>query len=178
MSLHVLHADLKLDNILVDVDHSPPLLRIADFGISAGIWHPGALGDPSFIPEDHRVPPELAVFDGYRWKTNENGDVRLSLDIWMLGCLLWQLITGIIVEGQSDADFYFVQRVHAGGSALRLALEQANHIHPTIRDLTMSKMSWDEAQRPVADEMLILLRLTSMSSSKASGRHTGNKKGI
>ncbi|NDC63702.1 MAG: serine/threonine protein kinase [Planctomycetia bacterium] len=80
----VLHRDLKPSNILIDEDGRP---HVSDFGLAkrladgASVTHTGAiLGTPCYMS------PEQAA--------GSRGDVGPASDVWSLGAILYQLLTG------------------------------------------------------------------------------------
>jgi len=80
----VLHRDLKPSNILIDVDGQP---RVSDFGLAkrleddGSVTHTGAiLGTPCYMS------PEQAA--------GSRGDVGPTSDVWSLGAILYQCLTG------------------------------------------------------------------------------------
>lgn len=78
-SHHVLHRDLKTNNIFVSDDNTP---KIGDFGISKVLEHTTnkastAVGTPYYLS------PEVCKGQRYSWKS----------DIWALGVILYELCT-------------------------------------------------------------------------------------
>jgi NIMA (never in mitosis gene a)-related kinase len=75
----VLHRDIKLQNVFLTADNQ---IKLGDFGISkflecTGDFAKTALGTPYYLS------PEICSGFKYNYKT----------DIWMLGCLLYELCT-------------------------------------------------------------------------------------
>jgi len=151
--LFFLHGDLKLDNVLVDMGRSPPLARISDFGLMAPMSQSVPDTWMEYLQEDHRMPPEFSVLMDPAtgtWGPNHSRAARFSLDIWMLGCMLWQLITGQIIEGTSGSDFYFVSQAHLNPSPLATSLTAVPHVPLELKKLIMEMLDVNETQRPNA----------------------------
>jgi serine/threonine protein kinase len=86
-ALGIVHRDLKLANLFLARQHDgEPCLKVLDFGISKhanaeeALTHPGALiGSPRYMsPEQFRDPR----------------DVDARSDVWGLGVIFYQLVTG------------------------------------------------------------------------------------
>jgi serine/threonine protein kinase len=80
--VHVVHRDLKLENVLVDRNNH---IRIIDFGFSklfsdsADLFN-SACGSPAY------VAPEIITGTGY----------TTSVDVWSLGVILYALVLGVV----------------------------------------------------------------------------------
>lgn len=81
---NIVHRDLKPDNILVNVDTTDPfrsLAVIADFGLARAT----SPTETFYICTRQYRPPEVIT-------NTAKGDA--SLDIWSLGCVFFELVTG------------------------------------------------------------------------------------
>jgi DNA-binding NarL/FixJ family response regulator len=88
----ILHRDLKPQNILLDLDQNP---YVSDFGLASLLEEPNALtltgeiiGTPAYLaPEQITGPKRPSV----------------SIDVWALGVILYQVITGRLpFKGAND----------------------------------------------------------------------------
>jgi len=100
-SLHIVHRDIKLDNILVE--ESSRMVKLIDFGFSVVISGGQRLkvfcGTPSYMA------PEIVRKQDYDGK---------PVDIWAVGVLLFVMLTGSFpFKGVSEQDLYSkIQRGH------------------------------------------------------------------
>ncbi len=88
----ILHRDLKPANILASLDEGRPTAKVIDFGIAKALH--GALTPKApftrvgqFIGTPAYVSPEQVGFEGQ--------DVDTRADIYSLGCVLYELLTGL-----------------------------------------------------------------------------------
>lgn len=80
-SRKVIHRDLKLENILLDAEHTN--VKICDFGICKAFGKGQLLNDQSGTPA--YIAPEVLA---------EQGAVGYASDLWSLGVMLYALLTG------------------------------------------------------------------------------------
>jgi serine/threonine protein kinase len=78
----IIHRDLKLENILI-ASLSPPLIKIADWGMAA--FAPPSLQLETSCGSPHYASPEIV--NGERYQGN-------ATDIWSCGVILYALLTG------------------------------------------------------------------------------------
>jgi len=93
---HVIHRDIKPDNLLINpVDHS---LRLCDFGSACKISSKQILTDYA-ATRWYRAPELLVRFNDY----------GPGVDMWGLGCVMAELLTGQpFFAGQTDLDQLFI----------------------------------------------------------------------
>jgi len=95
--VNVIHRDLKLENIMVDIEKEPSgntkiICKVTDFGFAVAMDPSGketlALGTPSYMA------PEIVSRQAY----------DKSVDIWALGVIVYIMLTGSPpFKGQSNA---------------------------------------------------------------------------
>ncbi len=87
----VIHRDLKPSNVLVTVQDGAPLVKVIDFGIAKALGQPLTdktlfTGFAQLVGTPLYMSPEQAAFS--------NADVDTRSDIYSLGVLLYELLTG------------------------------------------------------------------------------------
>ncbi len=136
--LGVVHADLKPENVLLPDDGR---LRVADFGLSLHVGEgEGGAGSPAYMA------PE-------RWRL---GPVTTAIDIWSLGILLFELLTGS--RAVPDAELGpFVMRPHViewpavlrglpGAAVLQRMLAVDPAARPSAREVVEAAALRDDAR--------------------------------
>jgi len=124
---HVAHMDVKLENILLDLDDS---LKLTDFGLSS-FQEPGqllvkAVGTPTY------VAPEVIsheTFDG------------LKADLWSCGVVLYAMLAGRFPFGDSQGNKAIMRRVERG------VFHMPTHISESAKDLISQLLTVDPANR-------------------------------
>jgi len=105
--LGVIHRDLKPSNIMIDREGN---VRIMDFGIARSLRTKGLTGSGIMIGTPEYMSPEQA----------ESEDVDHRSDIYSLGVLLYEMVTGVLP--------------FSGDSPLGVALKHKTEIPPDPRD--------------------------------------------
>jgi serine/threonine protein kinase len=99
----VVHRDLKLENILFS-DETHSQIKIVDFGI-AGIFGPNNRGERSDAGSLLYLAPEVL--------SGEDNRANPALDVWSLGCILYNLLTGKYpFDGESREEI--VKKIQSG----------------------------------------------------------------
>lgn len=135
---HVLHRDLKPENILITEEDDASRIKITDFGlakfIKSGSISASSAGTPVYMA------PEA-------WA----GNFTEKSDIWSLGVVLYELLTGIppFLDDNLDGLRKKIEKSKfTAPSALRQAIPQS------IEDIVVSMLAVNPKSRPSADEIL------------------------
>lgn len=86
----IIHRDLNPGNILVDLDGVP---RILDFGLAKDVWSDDDARDRSFITIPGQVVGTLPYLSPEQADV-QDGEVDVRSDIYALGVVLFELLTG------------------------------------------------------------------------------------
>lgn len=81
-SKNVVHRDIKLDNILIDLNNS---IKICDFGVSKQVKKGEIINDQCGTPA--YIAPEILRNNGYE---------GFGVDIWSAGVVLYTMLTGTV----------------------------------------------------------------------------------
>lgn len=173
---HIVHGDLKPDNILIGHDGIP---RILDFGLAhKGRVAPPANGQTSatttpptpapealdqtvrmVVEQDQRI--EVSGTPAYmapeRWS---NQPIHPANDIYSFGIILVEMLTGRRVFPESDLA-QLLRQIRDTTLAERLA----SNLPEALRPLCTKMLSIDFRQRPTAEE--VLEQLKTIQSMKA-----------
>lgn len=79
-----MHRDIKLNNILVFVEEGKLVYKLADFGSIKPISRSGSESPRDITYVEYRAPEQL----------RERDDYGSEIDIWSLGCIMFELLTG------------------------------------------------------------------------------------
>ena len=86
----IVHRDVKPHNILVEGDRA----YLSDFGLAKAFDESGSAGGTSVVGTAHYMSPE-------QWRGDSIGP---AADVYSLGCVLYEAITGIAPFARADAD--------------------------------------------------------------------------
>jgi serine/threonine protein kinase len=147
----VIHRDIKPSNILVTIIDGLPVPKVIDFGIAKAIA--GRLTDNTiftayeqFIGTPAYMSPEQAVMSGV--------DVDTRSDIYSLGVLLYELLTG-------RTPFETKELMERGIDGLRRTLQEQEPQRPSAVVTTMEGSALTQVARSRHAEPLNLISLLS-----------------
>ena len=86
----IVHRDVKPHNILVEGDRA----YLSDFGLAKAFDESGSAGGTSVVGTAHYMSPE-------QWRGDSIGP---AADVYSLGCVLYEAITGIAPFARAEAD--------------------------------------------------------------------------
>lgn len=119
----VIHRDIKPSNVLVTLDGDKPQVKVIDFGISKAIE--GRLTDGTlftrleqFVGTPVYMSPEQAGLGGL--------DIDTRSDIYALGVLLYELLTGVPPFDQATL-------MQAGYEEMRRIIREVEPLRPSLR---------------------------------------------
>jgi 5'-AMP-activated protein kinase catalytic alpha subunit len=124
--LHVVHRDLKLENILLDDRKN---IRLADFGFSAVIPEGELLSERCGTPVT--VAPEIVIGRPYGF----------SVDIWSLGICLFTMAVGRVPFYDASDVMTLMKKIVKGTPVF------PDGMNPDLRDLIESLLQKDPAAR-------------------------------
>ncbi|QCX38353.1 hypothetical protein FF125_07875 [Aureibaculum algae] len=104
----IIHRDLKPGNVLFTKDRNDKYVaKITDFGISKDVLGDKTI-DQSFT-EGVGTPHYMAPEQFFKKKFGLNGEVSERTDIWAIGVILFQLLTGKRPFGQGLKDYELIR---------------------------------------------------------------------
>jgi serine/threonine-protein kinase len=86
----IVHRDVKPHNILLEVDRA----YLTDFGLAKALGDSGVLSDASVVGTVEYMSPE-------QWRGDRVGP---ATDIYALGCVLYEALTGVAPYGRKESD--------------------------------------------------------------------------
>jgi len=160
---HLVHRDIKPDNIFIETGSGPLRVRVVDFGLAFSEQASDSLGrmtnDGVLGGTPHYMSPEQC----------EGGHVTGASDVYAMGCLLFEMIsggvpfTGSLAEILTKHRFAPVPRLVA-----RVAEPQA--IPDDLDALVAAMMSKVPAERPAAEAVVRTLSQGPSALSTQRGR--------
>ncbi len=151
----IIHRDIKPSNVMVSSEEGRPRVKVIDFGIAKATEnHPGQFSlhtrDGLFLGTPQYMSPEQAVAGGR--------DVDTRTDVYALGLLLYELLTGVLPYDESrvtrgDLDALRKQileqdpprpasRVHSLGEAASRAAHQRRTDAGSLRRRIQGDLDW------------------------------------
>ncbi|KAJ7269945.1 CAMK/CAMKL/GIN4 protein kinase, partial [Mycena rebaudengoi] len=143
----IIHRDLKPENILI-ASLSPPLIKIADWGMAA--FAPPSLQLETSCGSPHYASPEIV--NGERYHGN-------ATDIWSCGVILYALLTGRLPFDDKNIKT-LLSKVKSG------QYEMPDWIDPLAMDLISRMLVVDVSRRITIPEILSHPWLLSTSKSR------------
>lgn len=125
---HILHRDLKPENMVVCKGDGH--IRLIDFGTAKNLANT-ALNGPNFVGTPEYMPPEVI----------DNKEATTASDLWAVGCIMYQLLTGETPFSGGSAYLTFL-RVQDG------SVHVPEFISEDARDLIVRLLQPDPMSRP------------------------------
>ncbi|GAA1150332.1 hypothetical protein GCM10009630_55840 [Kribbella jejuensis] len=129
----IVHRDIKPDNLLIDVDGS---VKVADFGIARSAMEPETRTPGRILGTSHYVAPERAL----------GHPATAASDVYALGCVLYQLLTGHPPFTGADPTAILSQHVHT-------APVVPEQFSAPLAHLVYLMLAKDPADRPTAADV-------------------------
>jgi hypothetical protein len=158
----VVHRDLKPENVLLDGEHDPPVVRIADFGLAYSVRaedpRQGKLtvdGTVAGTPE--YMSPEQA----------SGGDLGPPSDVYALGCVLFDLLTGSPPFAEGGVGRILAQHLYTPPPRVR---DRRPDTSPALDELIDRMLAKRPGDRPTV--LAVRKRLAVLDGSEAvTGAH-------
>lgn len=129
----IVHRDIKPDNLLVDVDGS---VKIADFGIARSPMDPTTTSSGPILGTSHYLAPERAL----------GHPATPASDVYALGCVLYQLLTGHPPFEGDDPTTVLSQHVQATPVI-------PDEVPAGVAHLLRRMLAKEPGERPTTDEV-------------------------
>ena len=111
---NIIHRDIKLDNILIDLDNN---IKICDFGVSKRITKSDTMSEQCGTPA--YMAPELLKGGGYQ---------GFGADLWSAGVVLYAMLSGTVPFKGSDLKESHALTIKGVFKKIEGASPEANHL--------------------------------------------------
>lgn len=140
----IIHCDIKPDNLLVLTARawgSLPQVKVIDFGVSRSL--------DELPPDDASIAGTPAYMAPEQWK----GRPQLASDVYSLGCVVYELLTG---ETPFDGSLPQLMNAHLEQRPARLTWLRTG-VPIELERLVMRALAKDPAMRPSMSELAMAL---------------------
>ncbi|RPB00560.1 kinase-like protein, partial [Choiromyces venosus 120613-1] len=153
----IAHRDLKPENIFV-VSMSPVWIKLGDFGISKRIRAQDATSFHTQVSTRVYAAPEVLGVDS----NSETSTYTIAVDIWSLGCVIYELLVGArLFPTESGIFYYFFGK-------WSFPADELKRLSPPISDagisLIKSMISLEPGDRPTVLSSLGHTWISSLES--------------
>lgn len=132
-SMEVMHRDLKPENLLLDAQGR---LKLIDFGSAKALFLPPTVR----LSGNHRATSFVGTAEYVSPEVLNNAGISYSVDLWALGCIVYQMLTGRPpFKGASE---YLTFQLITSGS-----LSFPEGFPPAARDLVEGLLQLEPTQR-------------------------------
>ncbi|RLE27661.1 MAG: hypothetical protein DRJ65_02135 [Acidobacteria bacterium] len=138
----VIHRDLSPDNVMVQqADQGRVTAKLIDLGIAKLVGSDtGLTAEGSFIGKVRYASPEL-------FKTKEGAKVDAQSDLYSIGLVLYEMLTGKHPFGNTDVSGYIAGHLFNPPEPFRTSDPERN-VPPDLRAVTMRSLAKEPVNRP------------------------------
>ncbi len=138
----VIHRDLSPDNVMIQqADQGHVTAKLIDLGIAKLVGSDtGLTAEGSFIGKVRYASPEL-------FKTKEGAKVDAQSDLYSIGLVLYEMLTGKHPFGNTDVSGYIAGHLFNPPEPFRTS-DPDRRIPPDLRAVTMRSLAKEPESRP------------------------------
>lgn len=138
----VIHRDLSPDNVMVQqADQGKVTAKLIDLGIAKLVESDtGLTAEGSFIGKVRYASPEL-------FKTKEGARVDAKSDLYSMGLVLYEMLTGKHPFGNTDVSGYIAGHLFNAPEPFRTS-DPERKVPPDLRAVTMRSLAKEPSNRP------------------------------